>query len=300
MTGAAQPALAHRRPIIVGYDGSPGSHDALALAGPLSAAAGRRLALVAVQARGEEPAPEREARREALHETLTAAPAPADVERHVFEGRSVAEGLLAFAEVSDAAAVVVGSSGQADQRRTALGSVATHLLHGSPCAVAVAPLGYRDGQGGPLRHLIVGYVDSDEARAALRAAAGLAVAADGEVTVVSVRRPAAPHSGSPESEHLDATLRALASKVPVQALVGEGDPAPRLLEEAARGGDAIVMGSRGHGPARQVLLGSVAALVLAEATVPVVVVPAGAQSELVASSDFPDEGERAARSRRAL
>lgn len=52
-----------------------------------------------------------------------------------------------------------------------------------------------------------------------------------------------------------------------------GDPA-RVLEAAAREGlDLLVLGSRGFGPLRRVLLGSVSSELVREAPWPVMVVP---------------------------
>jgi nucleotide-binding universal stress UspA family protein len=61
------------------------------------------------------------------------------------------------------------------------------------------------------------------------------------------------------------------ASVTVRAVVGL--PADRLLD-AARGADMIVLGSRGAGGFRKLLLGSVAQQVTQHAHVPVVVIPA--------------------------
>ena len=61
----------------------------------------------------------------------------------------------------------------------------------------------------------------------------------------------------------------------VRAVNQEGDPVKRILETAAKERvDLIVLGSHGHGPIYNLLVGSVAAGVLKGATSAVVVVPA--------------------------
>lgn len=64
-----------------------------------------------------------------------------------------------------------------------------------------------------------------------------------------------------------------AAGAPFESEIGSGDPAPVLLDLAARHGcSAIVMGARGHGALRAVLLGSVSQAVLAQAALPVTIV----------------------------
>lgn len=61
-------------------------------------------------------------------------------------------------------------------------------------------------------------------------------------------------------------------KVEVLIRVVEGHPTPKLLA-AADGADLLVVGSRGHGAFRGMLLGSVSAHCITHAPCPVVVVP---------------------------
>lgn len=81
---------------------------------------------------------------------------------------------------------------------------------------------------------------------------------------------------------LDSALRGLAGAVRAEGVLLDGDPAQRLLEGLAGGIDLLVTGSRGHGPVRQVALGSVSAALVDGSAAPVLVLPRGAQSELVA------------------
>jgi len=86
---------------------------------------------------------------------------------------------------------------------------------------------------------------------------------------------------------LDRALRALASSVPVEGHLLEGDPTDRVLEQASGWADLIVTGSRGHGPQRRVSLRSVSAGLLARAEVPVIVTPRGADTDLIEDAPQP-------------
>lgn len=271
--------------VIVGFDGSERSHDALALARLLAQAAGRRLALVNVYFSDD---PEEagtgaadDPRRARALEPLRLADVPEDAERLAVAGLSPAHGLQRCAELREAAAIVVGSSSSAAPGQVEAGSVAQFLLHGCPCAVCLAPSGYARKGAPRLEQIAVGYVDSDEARAALRAAAGLAHAAGARVVVVSAVVQEAEREE--RRRQLEEALGALANTVSVAGSLVEGDPAQALLRQCSDGGaDLIVTGSRGRGPKRQVTLGSVSVRLLSGAPVPVVVLPRAAAAELVA------------------
>jgi nucleotide-binding universal stress UspA family protein len=65
----------------------------------------------------------------------------------------------------------------------------------------------------------------------------------------------------------------------VTTKVLEGTPRELIVQEAADwGADLIVLGSHGHGPLRQALLGSVATGVAADATCAVEIIRAGRQA----------------------
>ena len=66
------------------------------------------------------------------------------------------------------------------------GTTAERLLHGAPCAVAVAPRGYERDD---IRHIGVAYEGSPEAEAALRAAEALALELGAALTVYCVVEP---------------------------------------------------------------------------------------------------------------
>lgn len=131
--------------------------------------------------------------------------------------------------------------------------------------------------------ILVAYDGSDSAKRALAEAAKLA---NGEpISVVSVAEPLPQFGRAPqmlvpeESEErereLDEAGRFLAD-AGIHATVVErkGDPAERIVDEAEREhADLIVMGTRGLGASRKLLLGSVGDEVLRHAPCKVLVVP---------------------------
>ena len=116
-------------PIVVGWDGSPGSRRAVDVAGELFA---DRPLIVAGVRDGADPVPGPAGHRyvEArVHGT------------HAESGRAVAEALAREAAAQRAAAVVVGSRGRSAAREILLGSVAMATLHHAFRPVLVVPRG---------------------------------------------------------------------------------------------------------------------------------------------------------------
>jgi nucleotide-binding universal stress UspA family protein len=212
-------------------------------------------------------------------------------------GSSAAKALHELAEDADAALLVVG----ARRVRGVPGSTAVALMHGSPCPVAVVPGDWDEDR--PLQVIGVAYVDSEEARAALRGAHALARRVGAKLRVISVvtrsprmyletetyvagqfGRDVADVEGEQKvwtERHLREVVAGLGDAVPVEIDVMVGDPA-ELLVEVSRHLDLLVMGARGYGPVRAVLLGSVSRRVTVLARCPVVVLPRGAKALLEA------------------
>jgi nucleotide-binding universal stress UspA family protein len=288
------------RTIVAGFDNTDSARDAVRLARHLAEAAGGRVVATFVYHRERFELSDtagwdaylREIAEREVQACRAVAPA---AELRTVAGASVAEGLHRVAEEEDADLLVVGPTHHGALGRVFPGTTAQRLLHGSPCPVAVPPRGY-EPPSEPAGRVLVAYDGSPEAEAALAFARALAGTHAAALRLVTVVEPPPPlptplPSGYPAPDLLDAArdealerLRAVrreqldrataaVSGVETEALLLEGEPAPNLLDQAGRGVDAIVMGSRAYGPLGAVLAGSVAARVLAEAPCPVVVTP---------------------------
>jgi nucleotide-binding universal stress UspA family protein len=141
-----------------------------------------------------------------------------------------------------------------------------------------------------IKQIVVGVDGSDSSRAALHWAYDEATHHGATLTVVSTWHPPAmpmtPPYGSlpPEGyasqpkqealnllEKLIAALEARKPAVDVRTLISEGNPAEVLIERSKEA-DLMVVGSRGHGGFKGMLLGSVSQHLVAHSDCPVVVV----------------------------
>ncbi|MCW3015088.1 MAG: UspA domain protein [Solirubrobacterales bacterium] len=225
-------------------------------------------------------------------------------------GRSAAQALHEFAEQEDPGLLAVGASRRAIAGRVLLGGTALPLFNGAPCPIAVVPAEWPARAA--FRTIGVAYVETDEGRAALRGAQALALALAGTIgatmRVVTVLIPSALEMASEastyvagqlpktvedvEGEHavqlrrrVERDVAALGGDVPAEIDVFVGDPETDPAEHLIRVTehlDLLVCGSRGYGPVRAVLLGSVSARVTAEAQCPVIVLPRGVKASLEA------------------
>jgi nucleotide-binding universal stress UspA family protein len=287
--------------VVVGADGSDESRDALALGQQLARALDAEL-LAAYVHPFEELAgllaggPAREA-EELIGELATHNLAAV---REMTSGSAVAEvrpatassaaaGLQALAIELGARLVVLGCSRRSGLGKVFPGGTGERLLSGSPVPVAVAPRGHAAGEG-RFEVLGCGFDGSQTARQALAFAAKLARSAGARLRVLSAHRryafdeiPADTFGARSVSDELHAYLREsldqavdeLCDGVRVEGEVLEGDPA-QVLSDASERLDLLVLGSRGYGPLKSVLMGSVSAQVTRSASCPVLVVPNGA------------------------
>lgn len=174
------------RRIVVGYDGSPESDDALALGQMVAATTGGELVVAGVFEFDpwipfDPRSPGVDADLQAMEadrcRQIEQAAASVRGAAEALASSSPARGLHELAEQRNADLIVVGSSGRARANHVLAGrSVGQRLLHGAPCAVAIAPLDFRERAEPRLRVVAVAFDGSAEAGAALAAAVSLAQA----------------------------------------------------------------------------------------------------------------------------
>jgi nucleotide-binding universal stress UspA family protein len=282
--------------IIIGVDGTERGEDAVVFGRQLAAVAGARILLANVfpyeDIRGRATSiAYRETLREASEEVLEAVRERYGLQASTrsLASTSPAHALHALAGDENAALVVVGSSHVGRARRVLPGSTGECLLHGSPCAVAVVPKGYRETEHAAPRRIGVGIDGSDEATAALRGAAELARALDAQIDLIRAFAPGvAPVDAQMLADleidartQFDDSVKALPPALNGAATFTEKDPADLLIERSHEL-DLLVIGSRGYGPLHAVLLGGVSGRVIREGACPVIVVPRGAKVPLEA------------------
>jgi nucleotide-binding universal stress UspA family protein len=290
--------------IVVGVDDSPRSEDAIALARALAEAAGANVLAVCAFPYDDRPeAHFNPAMRPALQEladaTLERLCEPltddARVRRLAVGDVSPARALERVARDEHAALIVVGSSHAGRHARLHPGSTAQRLLHGAPCAVALAPLGYRLRPHLKLHRISVGFDGSAEGARALSAGLHVARAAAAPLRVIRVFTPdwpvpptllsvpgyvrLTPAAEQAAHAELERAVAALPGDVWAEPAFLHGDPVHQLAVESEVA-DLLVIGSRGYGPLKSVLLGRVSGGVVRTAACPVLIVPHGADEPL--------------------
>jgi nucleotide-binding universal stress UspA family protein len=282
--------------VLIGYDGSPQGDDALWFGRSLSEVLDARPIVTTVIAHTRHGQEESE-----FDEAVTKFCGPlfdkareridaVEVTAKPMVNDSPAAGIYELTDWEKPTAVVIGSTRHGKSGRVQVGTLGGSLLSGVRCSVAVAPRGYADRRSG-LGRIGVAVDGSSQSWRALSAAAYLAERANAPLAILSVMGP--PHyvlGGllSPlgpeeyreykekewESVHEEASGR-VPDGVAAEPLLLHGEPA-EALAEAASDLDLLLLGSRGYGPVKGTLLGSVSARVMAAAPCPVMVVPRGA------------------------
>ncbi len=290
------------RTIVVGYDGTDHGDDALALGRMLAGIADAEL--VVACAYPDDPLGESaaalevaqgmrgDAERKLERARGWLAGAGADASLRAVAGASPSHVLHDLAEESGAAVIVVGATHHGKALRLLTGSTPDAVLNQAPCAVAVAPDGFRDAHPGAPRQVAVAYDGSPEAQHAVAVAADFARGAGARLRLVTAVNSAAvgiypppPLDVAAYEElgqiardeargRLDDAIAALGSGVVAEGAVLDGDIVTTLVEDA-KTDDLLFTGSRAKGPFRRVLLGSVSTHLLRDAACPVVVVPRG-------------------------
>jgi nucleotide-binding universal stress UspA family protein len=129
----------------------------------------------------------------------------------------------------------------------------------------------------------VGWIPTDEGAQAVEVACGIARATGGAVLVVTTTsaRLAVEKLEARARRAVDRALAALGADIPVVVHARVGQPSQELVSRS-RGMDLIVLGSRGYGPPRTMLLGSVSAQVVPAAGCPVMILAAGSRIQAAA------------------
>jgi nucleotide-binding universal stress UspA family protein len=279
--------------VVVGFDESEGSRDALALGRQLCDRLGAKLVVAGVV-----PAPTGGSLIPALPADaftnlveqakvgLEKAAAQCGATTEIIQSSSAARGLEELTEKLDGDLLVLGCT-RTDAGKARAGHKARVLMQGSRCAVALAPVGYRDHSHG--LSVIGAAVDgSPESIRALNAAVEVA-GPSGSVRVISVATDFAEAWGfwgasyalaelgdasrKAARRFLDEAIGSLTESVRAEPVMPEGPAAEELRRQSANGLDMLCVGSRGYGPLRRVLLGSVTSELMREVDCPVMVLP---------------------------
>jgi nucleotide-binding universal stress UspA family protein len=280
--------------ILVGVDGREGGRDALSLTRVVATAVDASVLAITVipygpfpvgfvALGGEDLAGEAGLPFDQAREVL----GDLRLETRAYGGGSPSWVMSEYAERGEVDLVVVGSPHHGRLGRVFLGSVATSLLHGAACPVAVAPRGFAasDHSFG-IRLIAIAYDGTAESMIALRHAEALALRTGASLrllTVVSPARASAiPGSAGyvpavpPQPEKVLAEgIAAVGGAVRADGQRLDGRPAAALAAACSEDVDLIVVGSRGYGPALRVVLGSVSSELSRTSPCPVLVTQRG-------------------------
>lgn len=279
--------------VLVGVDGRSTGRDAIALAAALTDPNGK-LTLANVRNDMLNPvyatAPgaiisEREVSRKLLERERDNANLDAEILSIV--SLSPGAGLHEQAEEQDADLLVVGSCSHGALGRAMLGNDTRAALNGAPCAVAIAARGYAE-RPIPLTNIGVGYNDSPESKAAVTVARMVAEPTKAQVLALEVL-PITVYSGfgvgptvvGGDMDELLKEANVRLKELPevdgraIFGLAGE--------ELAAFGNELglLVVGSRGYGPMRRLVLGSTSTYLERHARCSLLVLPRLAPSPAV-------------------
>jgi len=276
------------RRVLVGYDGTDGGRDAIALAALLAEPEAEVLLVDAIPPVGlftphprrledDEPPQSRGfflgALRDLRHET---------VETRTYVANSAAHVLTEIAEDEGFDLIAIGPCYPGMVGRILLGSVGSGLMHGATAPVAAAPQGFHKHRRHAIREIAVAWDGSPEAREAVLHAEALARREDARLRLVTVDLRETTLAGAIGWEPLTPKTPAEVLEEGVAAISPDLEVVGKLIDGAsiaasiaAECGDAdlLVVGSRGYGPLGRVLVGSVATGLLHRARCPVLTVP---------------------------
>ena len=230
-------------------------------------------------------------RREAVRVQRTLKRRWADAEVIVAEP-PVVNAIVERARRWRAQVIVLGSRGRGPLQGALIGSVSRDVMHEAECAVLVFK-----GKARAPRRLLIGLDGSVRSRRAVGFVSSLPPPVGGRVTLLAVVEPArsasigrmpgsvrsvlAAELAALEREQLAKARREVSTAArrlvragwTVEKVVRRGIPLAELLRTASsKRADIIIVGARGAGGLKRLLLGSVAEGTFAHATVPVLIV----------------------------
>ena len=294
--------------VIVAFDGSDRALDALFLAEALATSNGELIVCcvhhyeaLSASIDPTEPSVDRKTAQESVAKATGLLQRGLTVTTTFLVGASTASTLQKLAVSRHADLLVLGSSHRGVLGRVFVGSVSQETLHGASCPVAIAPIGFhRERAGTGLARIAVGYDLVAPPLQALKAAAMLASQTGAELELIAVSETVAARAGGASAAlpspaivkaDLDAAeagisraLGALPAGIKASGVVRHGRASDELLE-VTHSVDLLVLGSRGRGPFRTLLLGSVCDVVVRAAACPVLVVPPSSEAEPRAQRD---------------
>lgn len=288
------------RTIIAGCNGRERGRGAVSLAHAISMATGARLVLVGVHHHPPLPFPASYTdQRDALEHDLRAVRdelAPEALIR-LEADLSPAHALRRVAAAESADLLVVGSRHRRRLQRIVESDQALQVLHGAPCAVAVAVAPDPAAARPELHRIGVGIDATPESALALVMARELAEQAGARLSLHAVVADAVPgwvglsgtaaygealqalvEDRSAAAEDLLAVRLEACDGVAAEGFVVVGNPAGELLL-ATEDLDLLVLGSRRWGPVRRLALGSTSERVIRHTACPVLVAPRRADAE---------------------
>ena len=266
--------------IVIGFDGSAQSCDALHLGRAFAELTDAELIVAAVLDAPFEFDTTAGRYFASVFDAATSELPDRDFSTRQVRGVSVPAGLRDVAASEQAELVVIGSTHRGGLGRVLPGSTGERLLSQAPCAVAVAPNDFARHEHFGLGLVGVAFDGSDESKLALDFADHLAFELDARLRVITIV-PATGTNGTgipriilqDRGRDIQGSARhELGLTAGVEFALEEGDPAAALAEHGIDL-DLLVIGSRGHGPIHRALLGGVSADVMRMAPCPLLVVP---------------------------
>ena len=283
--------------VVIGYDGSEPSEDAVAFGLTWCRSTGD-VPIVATVYPEEHPfGPGRvdvefvtyvREQAEIIQDKARATVGDAALYRNV-ASTSAAHGLADLADDAEAVMVIMGTAQEAGASRVLLGSSTERLLHGATVPVTVVPPGWRESAPDRISSIGVAYVDTRDGREALRVAVRVAQRIPARLTLYSVLGQSSERYsyliGRTDEEAfwgkardsfrtaLEFAAAGVPSELEPQTILLEGGVVESLAALGPDDVDLLVCGSRGYGPVRRVLLGGVSSRLIRSAELPLTVVP---------------------------